>query len=63
LITGALIPFALLYAYGVIRLLHRASNASLPLVVLATIVLFVSISEIIVNYEVFASEHNWFHLP
>jgi hypothetical protein len=63
LISGALIPFAFLYAYGVIRLLHRANNASLPLVVLATIVLFVSISEIIVNHEVFASEHNWFHLP
>jgi len=63
LISGALIPFALLYAYGVIRLLSRAGNALLPLVVLATIMVFVSISDVLVNYEVFASEHNWFHLP
>jgi len=63
LIIGALIPFALLYAYGVTRLLRRAGNASLPLVVLAIIMLSVSISDVLVNYEVFASEHNWFHLP
>jgi len=63
LISGALIPFALLYAYGVIHLLRRAGNALLPLVVLAAIVVSVSISDVLVNYEVFASEHNWFHLP
>ena len=63
LISGALIPFALLYAYGVIRLLHRAGNALLPLVVLATIMVSASISDVLVNYEVFTSEHNWFHLP
>ena len=63
LIIGALIPFALLYAYGVTRLLRRAGNASLPLVLLAIIMLSVSISDVLVNYEVFASEHNWFHLP
>jgi len=63
LISGALIPFALLYAYGVIRLLRRAGDALLPLVVLATIVVFVSISEVVVKHEAFASEHNWFHLP
>jgi len=63
LISGALIPFALLYAYGVIRLLRRAGNALLPLAVLATIMVSVSISDVLVNYEVFASEHNWFHLP
>ena len=63
LISGALIPFALLYAYGVIRLLSRARNALLPLVVLATIMVSVSISDALLNHEVFASEHNWFHLP
>jgi hypothetical protein len=63
LISGALIPFALLYAYGVIRLLSRAGNALLPLIVLATIMVSVSISDALLNYEVFASEHNWFHLP
>src|SRR5437762_12568960 len=63
LIIGALIPFALLYAYGVILLVRRAGNALLPLVVIATIVVLVSISEAVVNREVFASEHNWFHLP
>jgi hypothetical protein len=61
LLSGALIPFALLYFYGVSSLLRRVS-AVLPLVVLAAIVIFVAASEILINRVVFASEHNWFHL-
>ncbi len=63
LMSGALIPFALLYAYGVIRILRGVGNALLPLAVLATIMMVATMSEIVVNHEVFASEHNWFHLP
>ena len=63
LMSGALIPFALLYAYGVMCLLRRVGNAVLPLLVLASIVMVVTMSEIVSNHEVFASEHNWFHLP
>jgi hypothetical protein len=60
LLSGALIPFALLYVYGISSLLRRIS-AVLPMVVLGAIVMFVTTSEILVNRGVFASEHNWFH--
>jgi hypothetical protein len=60
LLSGALIPFALLYVYGISSLLRRVS-AVLPLVVLGAIVVFVTTSEILVNRVVFASDHNWFH--
>jgi hypothetical protein len=60
LLSGALIPFALLYVYGISSLLRRIS-AVLPLVVLGPVVVFVTTSEILVNRVVFASEHNWFH--
>jgi hypothetical protein len=60
LLNGALIPFALLYVYGVACLLRRVSMV-LPLVVLGAVVVFVTTSEILVNRVVFASEHNWFH--
>ena len=63
LISGALIPFALLYVYGMARLLRRAGNTLLPLAGLAAIMALVTGSEILVRREVFASEHNWFHLP
>lgn len=61
LLSGALIPFALLYVYG-ISFLFRRINAALPLVILGVIVVFATASEIAINRVVFASEHNWFHL-
>jgi hypothetical protein len=61
LLSGALIPFALFYVYG-IAFLFRRINAALPLVVLGMIVVFVTASEIAINRVVFSSEHNWFHL-
>ena len=61
LLSGALIPFALLYVYSISSLLRRVS-AVLPLIVLGAIAAFVTTSEILINRVVFASEHNWFHL-
>ena len=61
LLTGALIPFALFYVYGIAWLFRRI-NAVLPLIVLGAILAFVTASEIIINRVVFASEHNWFHI-
>jgi hypothetical protein len=61
LLSGALIPFAVVYVYGVAWLCRRIS-ADLPVVMLGLIVVFVTASEIWVNRLVFASEHNWFHL-
>jgi len=61
LLSGALIPFALTYVYGMAFLLRRAKGAILPLSVIVGIVAVISLSEIAVNHIVFASEHNWFN--
>ena len=70
LLSGAIIPFALSYVYGISSLCRLATSrfretrlidtASL-LVVLGAIVVFSQASEIFVTHPVFASEHNWFH--
>jgi hypothetical protein len=70
LLSGAIIPFALSYVYGISCLCRVATSkfrqirwieTSLPLVVLSAIVAFSQASEIFVTHPVFASEHNWFH--
>lgn len=61
LLSGALIPFAVVCVYGVSWVCRRISTA-LPLILLGLIVVFMTISEILVNRVVFVSEHNWFHL-
>ena len=62
LLSGALIPFAVVYVYGASWICRRSNNTALPLIVLVLIVAFVTTSEILVNRVVFVSEHNWFHL-
>jgi hypothetical protein len=57
LLSGALIPFALFYVYGIAWLFRRI-NTALPLIVLSGVVAFVIASEIVVNRVVFTSEHN-----
>ena len=61
LMSGALIPFALLYVYGIGYLLRRVGGVA-PIVVVAGIMTFATVSEIFINRGVFLSEHNWFHL-
>jgi hypothetical protein len=70
LLSGAIIPFALSYVYGVSCLCRLATSrfrqvrwidAASPLVVLGAIVVFSQASEIFITQPVFASEHNWFH--
>jgi hypothetical protein len=61
LMSGALIPFALLYVYGIGYLLRRVGGVA-PIVVVAGIMIFATVSEIFINRGVFVSEHNWFHL-
>jgi len=60
LLSGALIPFVVVYVYAVSWILRRI-NTALPLVVLGLVVVFMTTSEILVNRVVFLSEHNWFH--
>jgi hypothetical protein len=70
LLSGALIPFALSYVYGISCLCRLATSrfpqarwvdTASPLVVLGAIIVFSQASEILITHPVFASEHNWFH--
>jgi hypothetical protein len=61
-ITGALIPFMIVYVYG-LGLALRWTHRTWPLVItVLMIVTAVTISEIRVNRPVFSSAYNWFHL-
>jgi hypothetical protein len=60
LLSGALVPFALVYVHGIAYLFRRIAPA-LPLLLVLMIVVFAITSGILINWAVFASEHNWFH--
>jgi hypothetical protein len=62
LLTGALVPFLLLYLRGLDRLLCRWDNDRLRLLALAGIAVLIAVSEIKLSAPVFASAFNWFHL-
>jgi hypothetical protein len=62
LLTGALIPFLVLYLAGLDRVLARWNNDRLRLLVLTGIVLLITVSEIKVNRPAFSSQFNWFRL-
>lgn len=62
-ITGALIPFMIVYVYGldiILRWTHRTWPLFATVVIIVT---GVTISEIRVNRPAFSSDYNWFHLP
>jgi hypothetical protein len=62
-ITGALIPFIIVYVYGLdlaLRWTHRTWPLFATVVIIVTAV---TVSEIRVNRPVFSSDYNWFHLP
>jgi hypothetical protein len=61
LLTGALIPFALFYTYGLDRALCWIKGERPRLLVLLGIVLTITVSEIFINSVAFLSEYNWFH--
>ena len=62
LASGAVVPFLLLYLYGLDCILHRAQSSRPQLLILTGLVLLLTVSEIKVNRPVFSSEYNWFHL-
>lgn len=62
LMTGSLVPFAILYVHGLDRALGRMKSAWLGFLVLASILLFITVSEIDLNSAAFASAYNWFGL-
>ena len=62
LLCGALIPFLLLYVYGLDQALGRVKNKATPILVLSGVVLLILISEIGINLPAFYSQYNFFHL-
>ena len=62
MILGALIPFLLLFVYGLDRALDGIKSNWLKPVSLAAIILFMLIFEIAINQPVFSSQYNWFHM-
>jgi hypothetical protein len=62
LMLGALIPFVMLYVYGLDRALGCVKNLRIRALVLAGLILFMLVSEISTNWPLFSSQYNWFHM-
>ena len=62
MLLGALIPFLLLFVYGLDRALSFTKRRWPRWLALAGIVLFMLISEIVTDRPAFSNEYNWFHL-
>ena len=61
LMLGALIPFLLLFVFGLDRALKKFGNAA-KFSALAAIILFMLITEIAVDWPIFPNDYNWFHM-
>jgi Predicted membrane protein (DUF2142) len=62
LMLGALIPFLLLYVYGLDRVLNRVRRYWLKPLVLTGLILFMLISEIAIDWQIFQNPYNWYHM-
>ena len=62
LMLGALIPFVMLYVYGLDRALGCVKNNRIGPLLLAGMLLFVLASEIATDWPAFSSQYNWFHM-
>jgi hypothetical protein len=62
LLLGGLIPFALIFVFGLDRAMSRVKKHRLRPLALGGIILFMLISEITNDWPVFLSEYNWFHM-
>ena len=60
LMLGALIPFAMVYVYGLSRLLRSKPN--LVLGALGAIAIAITFSDLLANRVAFTSAYNWFHM-
>ena len=61
LLLGALIPFLLLFTFGLDCALHKFRDA-VKFIALAGLIVFMVLSEMAVDWPVFASAYNWFHM-
>jgi ABC-type tungstate transport system substrate-binding protein len=59
---GALIPFLLLFLYGMDWALSWIKNNWAKPLVLLGLILFMLISEITINRTMFSNAYNWFHM-
>ena len=62
IISGALLPFVLIYAGGLEVVANRFRKWIPPLAVLLYLMFFITISEIVVRKQVFSSAYNFFAL-
>lgn len=60
-ISAAMIPFLILYVQGVTRIFSPVKNTDIRLLILLIIIIFISISEIILTRNVFSSSFNLYH--
>ncbi|HEY1719102.1 MAG TPA: hypothetical protein VGH42_12515 [Verrucomicrobiae bacterium] len=61
LMLGVLIPFLLLFVYGIDRALKKSGDRT-KFLALAGMILFMLVSEVATDWPVFSSQYNWFHL-
>jgi hypothetical protein len=61
LMLGALVPFMLLFVFGLDRVLKKFDPPA-KFFLLAAIILFMLAAEIITDWPVFSSQYNWFHM-
>ena len=61
-ILGVLIPFLMLYLYGLDYLLQSVRNRWVRPIILVGMILFMLVSEITSDWTVFSSQYNWFHM-
>jgi hypothetical protein len=61
LLLGALIPFLLLFVFGLDHALTRFSNQA-KFFMLTGIILFMLISEVTIDWPIFTNPYNWFHM-
>jgi Predicted membrane protein (DUF2142) len=62
LLSAAAVPFYLLYSYALGRALARIPVQWLRIIVLGGIVLFIAVSQSVLNCPAFSSRYNFFHL-
>jgi len=63
LIAGALVPFLFLWVEGLSLLLRGRERVKPLLVVLASICLAITVSEVLLTRPVISNPYNWFHVP
>jgi hypothetical protein len=62
LISGALIPFAILYLQGLQTILKKVNNEHVKLYIFIALIIAITISEYFDNIDVFSSRFNFFQL-